>query len=133
MIYNTDRINWDFIGLSASFLCVLHCMILPICIPFFPLIGLSFINNEFHEILLITVSLIIAFIALYNGYKRFHNKLLPVFIYIFTLVFFSTGFLIENHFIERILHFFATGFLIIAHYYNWKFIKAYKKCKIKKT
>lgn len=132
MIYNTDRINWDFIGLSASFLCVLHCILLPICIPLFPLIGLSFINNEFYEILLIAISLVIAFIAIYNGYKKYHNKTLPIFMYGFALVFFSAGFLIENNFFERISHFFATGFLIIAHYYNWKLTKEHKNCKVKK-
>ena len=132
MIYNTDRINWDFIGLSASFLCVLHCILLPICIPIFPLIGLSFINNEFYEALLIVVSLIIAFIAIYKGYKKYHNKLLPIFIYVFVLLFFSAGFLTEKDTLERILHFLATGFLIMTHYYNWKFTKEYKNCGIKK-
>lgn len=133
MIHYTDRINWDFIGLSTSFLCVLHCIFLPVCIPFFPLIGLSFMNNEFYEIILVIISLIIAFIAIYDGRKRYHNKLLPIFMYSFTVVFFCIGFLIENYTSERVLHFLATGFLIIAHYYNWKFVKACKNYRSKKN
>ncbi|PKV51700.1 MerC mercury resistance protein [Aquimarina sp. MAR_2010_214] len=131
MIHKTIRVNLDFIGFLASFLCMLHCIFLPIVIAFFPLMGLVFLTDEFYEVFLIGASLMIAMFAIYNGYKKYHGKPLPVFLYLTTLVLFTIGFLIENHFIERILHFLATGFLIIAHYYNWKFTRAYKSCKIK--
>ena len=132
MILNNNRINWDFIGLSISFLCMLHCMILPILIFLFPLIGLSFINNIFYEILLITGSLTIGFIAIYKGYKKYHKKLTPSLLYFFTAFFFIMGFWIENHFFERTSHLLATILLIVTHYYNWKLVKIQKECTIKK-
>ncbi|WP_106794896.1 MerC domain-containing protein [Aquimarina sp. Aq78] len=133
MIHKTIHVNWDFIGFSASFLCMLHCIFLPIVIAIFPLMGLAFLTDEFYEIFLIGASLMIAMFAIYNGYKKYHGKLLPVFLCLTALVLFCIGFLIENHFLERTLHFLGTFFLIIAHYYNWKFTKDHKSCKIKQT
>ncbi|WP_438423968.1 MerC domain-containing protein [Aquimarina macrocephali] len=131
MIQKTIRINWDFIGFSASFLCMLHCILLPICITLFPLMGIVFLIDDFYEFFLIGASLMIAMFAIYNGYRKYHGKPLPVFLYLATLAFFSIGFLIENHLVERVLHFLGTFFLILAHYYNWKFTRDYKSCKIK--
>lgn len=131
MIHKTIRVNWDFIGVSASFLCMLHCILLPICVTLFPLMGLVFLTDEFYEFFLIGGSMMIAMFAMYNGYKKYHGKLLPVFMFITTLILFGIGFLLENHLVEKTLHFLGTNFLIIAHYYNWKYIKDYKSCKIK--
>ncbi len=93
--------------------------------------GLVFLTDEFYEFFLIGISMMIAMFAMYNGYKKYHGKSLPSFLFIITLALFSIGFLIENHLVEKTLHFLGTGFLIIAHYYNWKFTKDYKSCKIK--
>ncbi|EZH76056.1 hypothetical protein ATO12_04500 [Aquimarina atlantica] len=131
MILKTIRVNWDFIGFSASFLCMLHCILLPVCITLFPLMGLAFLTDEFYEFFLIGTSMMIAMFAMYNGYKKYHGKSLPTFLVITTLILFGIGLLIENHLIEKALHFLGTSSLIIAHYYNWKFTKDYKSCKIK--
>jgi hypothetical protein len=93
--------------------------------------GLAFLTDEFYEFFLIGASLMIAMFAIYNGYKKYHGKLLPVFLCLITVALFSIGVLTGSHLVERALHFLATGFLIIAHYYNWKFTKDYKSCKMK--
>ncbi|WP_103866031.1 MerC domain-containing protein [Aquimarina sp. I32.4] len=131
MTYKTIRINWDIIGVSASFLCILHCILLPVLITLFPVIGLPFLSNELHELILVGASLLIAFVAIYNGYKKYHHKSLPFYIYLLVLALFTIGFVIENHLVEKIMHFSATGLLITSHYYNWRFIKRYKNCTIK--
>ncbi|WP_062055134.1 MerC domain-containing protein [Aquimarina longa] len=130
MIEKTIQVNWDFIGFFASFLCLIHCLFLPICIAIFPIMGFVLITDVLYEILLVISSLIIAFIAIYRGYKKYHKKLSPIFIYLEALIFFGAGFIAADYFVGKIFHFLATCFLIIAHYYNWKYTKKYKNCRI---
>ncbi|WP_103067940.1 MerC domain-containing protein [Aquimarina sediminis] len=133
MIGKIIRVNWDIVGFSASFLCMLHCILLPVLITLFPMMGVAFFAEEVYELFFVSTSLLIAFIAMYNGYKNFHGERMPMYLFLIALLLFCIGFLVRYHLVERVLHFFATGFLIVTHYYNWKLIKSSKNCKAKRV
>lgn len=61
------RAVWDKIGISASLLCLIHCLFTPVIVLFLPFLGEFFPHKWFHRIIFAIV-LPVAVWALYNGY-----------------------------------------------------------------
>lgn len=65
---------WDKTGTTISWLCAVHCLILPFAITFLPLSGLSFLVDEKVEWLIISLSVLIALVSLLPAYLQHHGK-----------------------------------------------------------
>jgi hypothetical protein len=119
----------DFIGITASTLCAVHCAITPLLLSILPLIGAEFLDNPMVEYTLIFSSMTIAIVSMSMGFFRHHRKILPALIMIggFGLILISR--IVENKLAEIILS--ASGGLSIAlsHYINWQSCKACYCCK----
>jgi hypothetical protein len=61
------RAVWDKIGISASLLCLIHCLFTPVIVIFLPFLGETLTHQWFHRIIVVIV-LPVAVWALYNGY-----------------------------------------------------------------
>jgi hypothetical protein len=120
--------NLDFLGFSASFLCAIHCLAIPVLLAFGLFGGAAWLENPLMEWGLIITAVIIGSLAIGKGYFKQHHKLNPV-------IWASVGFtiLVVSRFLGHELEHFATavgGFSIaFAHYENWKS----SKCKITPT
>jgi len=68
----------DVVGASASFLCAVHCALVPLIITFGVLSGASFLTEPLYDFLFIGASIILASISLVNGYQKHHQKLYPM-------------------------------------------------------
>ena len=66
---------WDKTGAAISWLCAIHCLVLPFAIAALPFLGLSFLLDENVEWLIISVSIIIALISLLPAYFHQHRQL----------------------------------------------------------
>lgn len=141
-------INLDWIGISASVACAIHCLALPFLISALPLLGLEVLANHWIEYSVIILSLLLAVVALSHGFTRHHQRFLPILLVIlgFSIILigliwghdhayglietagpFLIGHLQEKH--NSIEHFITPiGALIVAlaHYVNWYFIKKSK-------
>lgn len=69
----------DRLGIWASSLCALHCLLLPILIPVLPFIGASFFAQDWFEKTILSLSMILGFWALLSGFYRYHRQLYPLF------------------------------------------------------
>ncbi|MDF2178707.1 MerC domain-containing protein [Aliiglaciecola sp. CAU 1673] len=77
---NTNSSNLlDKMGIWASSLCALHCLLLPILVPLLPFVGASFFAENWFERSILTVSMIIGFWALLSGFYRYHRQLYPLY------------------------------------------------------
>jgi hypothetical protein len=65
----------DRVGASASFLCAIHCAVLPFVLVFLPLLGLSFLADHAFERGFVLFASALAMFALVNGYRRHHRQL----------------------------------------------------------
>lgn len=74
----TDEVL-DKLGIWASSLCALHCLLLPVLIPLVPLLGASIFAEEWFEHGILVASVIIGFSALFSGFYRYHKRLYPVY------------------------------------------------------
>ncbi len=120
--------NLDFLGFSASFLCAIHCLAIPVLLSLGLLGGAGWLETPLLEWGLVITAIIIGSWAIGKGFFKDHRRLSPV---IWALVGFSI--LAISRFLEHDLEHFATavgGFSIaFAHYENWKF----SRCKVMPT
>lgn len=67
----------DKTGIWVTTLCALHCLLLPVILPMLSLIGLSFIGEELLERTILSISLVVGFIALVVGMRK-HLRFYPL-------------------------------------------------------
>lgn len=67
-----DRL--DRAGTVASFLCALHCALLPLIITLLPLLGLSFLASEPVEWLLLGVSACLGVVSICFGFRQHRSR-----------------------------------------------------------
>lgn len=124
------RKNLDLIGFSASFLCAIHCALVPFIVSFGALSILSFMTHPLIEPVVLTLSFIIAISSLIPSYLRHHRSFLPVLLLAVGFVGIITGRLVEEEWMEVAAT--ATGAFIIAfaHLKNWKMMKNFRSCEV---
>ena len=76
------RINWDFLGMSASIACAIHCAILPVFLSTLPLFGFEILHNPWFEDGMIGLAFVIGAGSLYHGYKKHHRRSRPVMLFV---------------------------------------------------
>lgn len=116
--------NLDFLGFSASFLCAIHCLALPLLLSLGLFGGLTWLHHPLVEWGLIATAVLIAGPAFYRGYGQHgHPRPLWIAAFGFGLLALSRLSIADEHLLT------AGGGLLIAtaHWFNWK----YGKCEIR--
>lgn len=70
----TPRLDLDKAGMTASLICAVHCAAMPLIITLLPLIGLSFLANEWVEWTLIGISAVLGVSSLCLGYRQHRSR-----------------------------------------------------------
>lgn len=68
----------DTVGAAASWICAVHCLVLPFFVAILPLIGLGFLLDETTERIFIGISFLLACASLIPSYFREHRRLQPL-------------------------------------------------------
>lgn len=121
---------WDKTGAAISWLCAIHCLILPFAIAALPFLGLSFLLDENVERLIIAVSIIVALTSLLPAYLHQHRKpkILILFLFGIGFIVFSHFFLEEN-LVLKIPSVLAGAVLVsAAHLINYRECRKCRKC-----
>ena len=117
----------DRIGITATSLCALHCILLPVLLPALPLLGLSFLADHAWEHTFLLITAILGSVALFSGFKKYHRRLYP-----FYLLFLGVGiYWIKHDFSEAIQPYFilvGATLIVAAHIINLKLCNSCKKC-----
>ncbi len=112
------RINWDSLGIATSIACAIHCALLPLLLTTLPFFGVNVLHNRTFEWLMICIALSVGVYALYHGYIKHHQSIIPI-------VVFSIGgiSLVAKQFsatYEYGFLYIAVTLIIAAHYSNYK-------------
>jgi hypothetical protein len=67
-----DRL--DRVGMTASFLCAVHCAIMPLVVTLLPLLGLTFLASEPIEWALLASSATLGTLSLCMGFKEHRSR-----------------------------------------------------------
>ena len=120
----------DKVGIAVTSLCAIHCLLLPVILPMLPLVGAEFIGSHIFEDSILILTMILNFIALYSGYKRYHQQLYPF------VVLFAGGFIYwQKHYFgmdyEPYIVTVGATLVVAAHVVNMRLCrkdKAHKGC-----
>jgi phosphoglycerol transferase MdoB-like AlkP superfamily enzyme len=118
----------DRLGITATSLCAIHCILLPLLLPALPLLGLSFLaDHQWEHVFLIFTALLGTF-ALFSGFKRYHRKLYPFYLLFLGVVIYW----IKHDFsadLEPYFIFFGASLIIAAHWINLKLCSQCRQCE----
>lgn len=64
-------------GATASFICAIHCALLPFVLTLLPLLGLGFLASHGFERWFVFFAASLALFALVSGYRR-HRRVMPL-------------------------------------------------------
>lgn len=124
--------NLDFVGFSASLLCAIHCISLPILLSIGTLSGLAWLENELLEHGIILFSFIIASWSLGQSYFKYRIRLDAI-----AVVLLGFGFILAAHTfaesIEPILMMIGGCCIAFAHFLNWKMVNRIKEVEFATT
>lgn len=117
---------FDNLGIWISGLCLIHCVLMPVFIIFYPFMFNKTEEIIFHSILLI-IAIILSLISFKSGYK-IHQKSKPIKLALtgISLMFFNLIFHDFFHDIELLINLIGSLFIISAHLSNKKHCS---KCK----
>lgn len=117
----------DRIGITATSLCALHCILLPVLLPALPLLGLSFLADHAWEHFFLIVTAILGTFALFSGFRKYHKRIYP-----FYLLFLGVGiYWIKHDFSEELQPYFiilGASLIVAAHVINLKLCNNCKQC-----
>jgi len=117
----------DRIGITATSLCALHCILLPVLLPALPLLGLSFLADHAWEHVFLLITALLGTVALFSGFKKYHRKIYPFYL-LFLGVFI---YWIKHDFSEEIQPYFiviGASLIVAAHLINLKLCNSCKQC-----
>ena len=117
----------DRIGITATSLCALHCILLPVLLPALPLLGLSFLADHAWEHVFLLITALLGTVALFSGFKKYHRKIYPFYL-LFLGIFI---YWIKHDFAENIQPFFilvGASFIVAAHLINLKLCNDCRQC-----
>ena len=115
------------LGIAATSLCALHCIMLPILLPALPLFGLSFLADHSWEHGFLLATAVLGAITIFSGFKRYHRKLYP-----FYLLFLGVAIYWQNHqvaeHLQPLVIILGSGLIVAAHFINLKLCNSCKQC-----
>ncbi len=117
----------DRIGITATSLCALHCILLPVILPALPLLGVSFLADHVWEHVFLVFTAILGTIAMFSGFKRYHRKLYPFYLLILGVVIYWQ----KHDFSEDVQPFFiiiGATLIVAAHIINIKLCNSCRQC-----
>jgi hypothetical protein len=117
----------DAISVGLSFVCLLHCVLLPAVVAALPVFGIEMLGNLYIELLLLLLALPIGGMAILKSYRQFHRKAaLPWLFVTGAVVMISANFF--GGAVEPVLKISGAAFITAAHVVNWKLSKNASVC-----
>lgn len=114
----------DKLGMTASTACAIHCALVPLLISFLPLWGLSFLAEEWVELGMIGLAVILGLMSLGFSYMRHHRRGLPLLILSAGFVLVFTGHFFGTEMLEPVLIPLGGFIIAAAHFANWRFMRS---------
>lgn len=112
------RINFDALGIATSIICAIHCALLPLLLSSLPLFGINIINNQAFEFFMIFLAFAIGIYSLWHGYKKHHQRILPVILFSLGIILLFIKQYLHQHFLILLIP--AVILIVSSHIINFR-------------
>lgn len=112
--------NADALGIAASVLCAVHCILLPVLFTSLPLLGVELLKNALLESATIALSMGIGVWVLWRSYRHGHISRWMVAGFITGLALVTTGNFMETTLAEALFKFAGATLIVTVHAINWR-------------
>ena len=124
---NTVRQVFGKLGSYTSTICMMHCAITPIILPFISMSSLSFFVTQQFEFLMMIIAFTSAFITIFISFYKYHSQIIPFYYIGLALILKGAESVFAAHF-EIFLDMGIGGFLITAILVNRRLCKSCPDC-----
>jgi hypothetical protein len=107
----------DFLGMSTSLICALHCSLVPLLLSFGAINGTHLSHNHYFDIFMVMLGFVIATFSLWKDFS-IHRSLLPVGLAGLGFFLLFLGVIIHLH--NPIYNILGGLFVCIAHIMNYR-------------
>lgn len=118
------HLNLDFVGITVSVLCAVHCIALPILFSTLPLWGFEVLENGYIEFASVLLTLVAGGEAIRKGYTRVHRSVSVVVLFLGGVALMTLANFMDGAVVEMMLKGSGALFVIGAHVRNWRRGKA---------
>lgn len=128
------KINYDKLGLTASTICLIHCMILPVLIAASPfLVVFSFVLNPAFELFMAFLALFSVSFTLCLNYSKHKKFIVPSLLVTGVLIILFKSFNGHSHHDHEVrvdwVMILGSCLLVVGHVINHNLCKACPACK----
>jgi CDP-diglyceride synthetase len=134
--FTENRILINFfekVGFSASFICAIHCTLMPIVVTFLPLFGISLFADENLELVFLLLSGFSGVLTMCFGYKRHKSIKASLYFYmgfgIVALIHTLHEHINKSNLMFNLLLFLGSFLIIYAYSINKKLCESCRLCK----
>jgi hypothetical protein len=127
-VMNGRRLTWDAVGITASAVCVVHCVATPIALILLPALSRFLPGNESFHRWLVPAVFSIGMISFVSGYRRHRRKLLLVPLVAGMTLIAIGAFLTSNDIQETVVTLLGSALVISAHVINRSFCRLCEDC-----
>ena len=124
---------FEKLGYSASFICAIHCTLMPILMTFLPLLGISMFADENLELILLLLSGISGLLTMCFGYKRHKSIKASLYFYVgfglVALIHTLHEHINKSNLVFNLLLVFGSVLIIYSYRINKSLCKSCKLCK----
>jgi hypothetical protein len=117
----------DALSVGLSFVCLLHCVLLPAMIAALPFFGIELLRNPYVELLLLLLALPVGGMAILKSYRLFHKKDALLWLFAAGAVAMISGNVLSDA-MEPVLKISGAALIVAAHVGNWKLSKTATVC-----
>lgn len=113
------------LSIILSLACAIHCMLTPILVLFLPMAGAFVQKYHWLEYIIILSVIVLGTSSMMHGFKYHHKNLVPVYLFIFGVLFLMIGSAIPflflgNDILHHVISMFGGIICSIAQFYNFK-------------
>ena len=126
--------NWDKFGIGATVLCAIHCLALPLILPFLAAMKLGFVSTPAFEGIMVILAISIGLYSVGSGYLKSHRQWYPLLILgLGILILLASNATGLDHDIEHIMIAIGSLGIVVAHLLNWRLCQSCPSCVAKKV
>jgi hypothetical protein len=120
------KVNWDFVGVTTSVACAIHCAVLPVIVSTLPIFGINIIHNLLFEWGMIALAFVVGCYSLLHGFIRHHKSYLPLCIFFTGFIFLILKQIVINE--QYLFLTLAVCLIIASHFLNYRHCQQSKTC-----